>query len=171
MEKINFVNNSTPALNATNLNKLQDNVEDSMKSEKTSSDTDTYNCNYINNSNTYSTNEVLTGKAWIDGKPIYRKVINTGSLYFNSNQKNVSHGISNIDNIVYVNAIIKLPFVENYHFFYIGTDINIYWSQWYLLSIIPNESYITLRFKDTTSLPESSNAETYVILEYTKTTD
>lgn len=48
MEKINFVNNSTPALNATNLNKLQDNIEDSMKSEQTTSDTDTYSCNYIN---------------------------------------------------------------------------------------------------------------------------
>lgn len=48
MEKINFVNNSAPALNATNLNKLQDNIEDSMKSEQTTSDTDTYSCNYIN---------------------------------------------------------------------------------------------------------------------------
>lgn len=48
MEKINFVNNSTPALNSTNLNKLQDNIEDSIKSQKTLSDTDTYSCNYIN---------------------------------------------------------------------------------------------------------------------------
>lgn len=30
MEKINFVNNQQPALNATNLNKLQDNVENSI---------------------------------------------------------------------------------------------------------------------------------------------
>ena len=30
MEKINFVNNTTPALNATNLNKLQQNVEDDI---------------------------------------------------------------------------------------------------------------------------------------------
>lgn len=42
------MNNSTPALNATNLNKIQDNIEDSMKSEQTTSDTDTYSCNYIN---------------------------------------------------------------------------------------------------------------------------
>lgn len=55
MEKINFVNNSTPALNETNLNKLQDNVEDSIqevvdkiKTTTTNSDTDTYSCNYIN---------------------------------------------------------------------------------------------------------------------------
>ena len=31
MEKINFINNSEPALNATNLNKLQDNVENAIK--------------------------------------------------------------------------------------------------------------------------------------------
>lgn len=64
MEKINFINQSTPALNATNLNKLQDNVEDAIdevqsdtntklstdnvKTAQTSSDTDTYSCNYIN---------------------------------------------------------------------------------------------------------------------------
>jgi len=30
MEKINFVNDTTPALNATNLNMLQDNVEDAI---------------------------------------------------------------------------------------------------------------------------------------------
>lgn len=31
MEKINFINNSEPAINATNLNKLQDNTEDAIK--------------------------------------------------------------------------------------------------------------------------------------------
>lgn len=60
MEKIDFRNNQQPALNETNLNKLQDNVEDAIseseetqnakvKTEKTNSDTDTYSCNYINN--------------------------------------------------------------------------------------------------------------------------
>lgn len=68
MEKINFINDTTPALNATNLNKLQDNVEDEIditnsnvtslstnKLDKTSvkdtystSATDTYSCNYVN---------------------------------------------------------------------------------------------------------------------------
>lgn len=98
MEKIDFVNNNTPALNSTNLNKLQDNVEDSMKSEKTSSDTDTYNCNYINNSNTYSTNETLTSKTWINGKPIYRKCITLSNVNIGYVEQN--HGISNVDNLI-----------------------------------------------------------------------
>ena len=87
MEKINFVNNSTPAINETNLNKLQDNAEDAIqevinkiKTTETNSDTDTYSCNYINSSNSYSTNEVKTNKVWIDGKPIYRKVVDLGTI-------------------------------------------------------------------------------------------
>lgn len=56
MEKINFINQSTPALNATNLNKLQDNVEDAIdeinvpspETTYTESDTKTYSCNYVN---------------------------------------------------------------------------------------------------------------------------
>lgn len=52
MEKINFNNGRVPALNETNLNKLQDNVEDAIKeiveNEETTSETNTYSCNYIN---------------------------------------------------------------------------------------------------------------------------
>ena len=101
MEKINFVNNTTPAVNATNLNKLQDNVEDLIKTEETTSDEDTYSCNYINNlvEDVYSTNEVKTNKVWIDGKPIYRKVIDLGTLP-NANQKSVAHNISDLDVVV-----------------------------------------------------------------------
>ena len=38
-----------------------------------SSNKDTYSCDYINKLNTYSTEEQVIGK-WIDGKPLYRKV-------------------------------------------------------------------------------------------------
>lgn len=52
MEKINFTNGTTPALNATNLNKLQDNVENAIaeqiNTQNTTSDSETYSCNYIN---------------------------------------------------------------------------------------------------------------------------
>lgn len=115
MEKINFVNDTTPALNATNLNKLQQNVEDvtgDLSELETSAknnlveaineaastgsggdtlpiysivdyDGDTVPTGY-EEVNSYSTSEVKTGDTWIDGKPIYRKVIvettvNTGS--------------------------------------------------------------------------------------------
>lgn len=45
---------------------------------------------------TFSSDETLTGQTWIDGKPIYRKVINFGPAFDNSAdlEKEVSHGIT-----------------------------------------------------------------------------
>ena len=50
MEKLNFEDlpsTKTP-INATNLNLVQDYMENSFKNEKTTSTQDTYSCNYIN---------------------------------------------------------------------------------------------------------------------------
>lgn len=52
----------------------------------------------------YSTNEVTTNKKWIDGKTIYRKVINFGALPNNSS-KGVNHNISNLERYVNYMAI------------------------------------------------------------------
>lgn len=62
MKKITFVNDSEPYLSAENLNQLQDNIEE-----------------HIDGVTSYSTTEQIIG-TWIDGKPIYRKVINVNSL-------------------------------------------------------------------------------------------
>ena len=48
--------------------------------------------------NTYSTSEVDTGKKWIDGKTIYRKVVATGALP-NNTTKTVAHGITSLAGI------------------------------------------------------------------------
>mgnify|MGYP006875711587 CR=1 FL=1 len=44
----------------------------------------------------FSLSETYTGKLWIDGKKIYEKTINIGTLPNNGNSgvKNVAHGIS-----------------------------------------------------------------------------
>lgn len=119
MEKIDFINNQQPALNATNLNKLQDNTEDAIqevqdvandldtnKLDKTSvkdvystSATDTYSCNYVNGLETYSTSETRVG-TWIDGKPIYRKVFNTGGV--NGGETARLGTIDNLDTVISV---------------------------------------------------------------------
>src|SRR5574344_2080756 len=52
---------------------------------------------YVDNSNSYSTQEIKTGGTWIDGKPIYRKVI---SNVITTNIQDISHGIENIDSYV-----------------------------------------------------------------------
>ena len=48
----------------------------------------------------YSTNETLTNKVWIDGKPIYRKVVYFGDLP-NNTSKSIAHGISNLGYIIH----------------------------------------------------------------------
>lgn len=87
MEKINFVNNSTPALNATNLNKLQDNVENAIaeqiNTQNTTSDSETYSCNYINGIVESGSNANGSYIKFLDGTMVCYKSI-TGSININS---------------------------------------------------------------------------------------
>ena len=53
----------------------------------------------------YSTTETPTGKTWIDGKAIYRKVIKFGAMAGN-NRYTIAHGIS-YDTIVSFDAIAR----------------------------------------------------------------
>lgn len=108
----------------------------------------------------YSTTETICG-TWIDGKPIYRKVIDMGALP-NATAKDVQHNISNIDNIVHIygwayrssdNFRIPLPFTS--------PDV----SANALLGVLGN--YVRI----TTGTDRSSFAVSYAILEYTKTTN
>lgn len=46
----------------------------------------------------YSETEIETGKEWIDGKKIFRKVIDCGALP-NNTSKNVAHGIASFDSM------------------------------------------------------------------------
>ena len=110
MEKINFINQSTPALNATNLNKLQDNVEDAIeevqsdtntklsadnvKTTQTTSDIDTYSCNYINNIVESGSNSNGNYIKYVDGTMICYKQISGnsnlalwgGSIYYSDTE-------------------------------------------------------------------------------------
>lgn len=56
--------------------------------------------------NDYSTSEVDTGCTWIDGKHIYKKTIDFGTLP-NASSKAVSHGISNLDTVIKCEAFSK----------------------------------------------------------------
>lgn len=67
----------------------------------------------------YSTTEVNTGAKWIDGRAIYKKTVNTGTLP-NDTEKTVPHGISNLGRVLKVegyayngtnDATFPLPFV------------------------------------------------------------
>lgn len=47
----------------------------------------------------YSTDEINTKQRWIDGKPIYRKVVDLGTLP-NNTTATVAHGISSFDTML-----------------------------------------------------------------------
>lgn len=53
----------------------------------------------------YSTTETNTNFTWIDGKPIYKKTVNFGTLP-NAGNKKVAHGISNMDYVVKYEGMI-----------------------------------------------------------------
>lgn len=87
----------------------------SVSTTTTTSDTDTYSCNYINSMDKYSTSELKTNKVWIDGKPIYRKCITLTNVY--TGYVGHYHGISNVDNLISMVGTIeyddKIQYIPN----------------------------------------------------------
>lgn len=53
----------------------------------------------------YSTAEIDTGYKWIDGKSIYKKTINFGSMPAANSNKSVNHGVA-LDSIVSFDGMI-----------------------------------------------------------------
>lgn len=49
-------------------------MQEAIKNEYSTSTADTYSCDYVNKISNYSATEQVVGK-WVDGKPVYRKVI------------------------------------------------------------------------------------------------
>jgi len=111
--------------------------------------------NTINENNSYSTEEHLTGKKWIDGKPIYRKVI-TGTV--TTAMTEVAHNIANIDTIIKEQCIISYSNAFLIAGFYIDSS---YYTNAYATTanVVVSVSYPYL------------NSPFKFIIEYTKTTD
>lgn len=116
---------------------------------------------YVDGYNSYSTDEVKTGGTWIDGKPIYRKVIDFGSLP-NATTKIVNTGLDfAVCNVIKFEAfakntrtsddtsVIPVPY---------GTDI--------LSSVMKDGTISIYTTRDWTNF-----SQCYVTIEYTKTTD
>ena len=160
MEKINFVNkpNTTTPINDKNLNKMQDNIESAI--EETNENVDTINSD-LSEFNNYSENETFTGKHWTNGKKVYRKVLNLGSLP-NAEQKKYSWNIENITEVtdfkVYAidsnnGSKLSLPYV------YPSTSYIDYWI---------TVEYVTLSDILIVTGIDRSRFNLQVVLEYTK---
>lgn len=119
------------------------------------STTDAYSCNQVNEMCDYSTTETRVG-TWIDGKPVYRKVIISSSG--NTGNVDIPHGISNIKRVVNVYADAKSS--DNYNYF-----------------VNSSSSYaISIREVSREAVKMTFNSafntwEVAIIIEYTKTTD
>ena len=117
---------------------------------------------YVDSSNSYSTAEVKTGGKWIDGKPIYRKVVDFGALP-NATTKTVTFDTVSADTWVNVMALAKSTD---------GNVINIPYADTsaasHSITYVINDGRIQV---NTGSVDRSGYNKCYFKLEYTKTTD
>ena len=124
------------------------------------SNKDSYSCKYINDTygggvKNYSTNEIKLNEKWIDGKPIYRKVIlSTKTLVSGNND--IDTNITNLDELINLRYVFTYSNGQQFYSYFNG---------------ITN----TILLKNT-KLRIVSNAplaleKIYYIIEYTKTTD
>lgn len=104
--------------------------------------------------------EVKTSKTWIDGKPIYKKVVDCGAIP-NNTLKTINHNISNIFCVVSVQGIgIRTNDYMSIPLPYASTSTN-------NVQIYGDRASVYIR----TSSDLSTYDKTYITIEYTKTTD
>lgn len=112
---------------------------------------------YINGVNyfEFSTNELLVGK-WIDGKDIFRKVINLGSITLSAGDNNFNHGISNLETVVNMRFLMKYT---NGNWYY-------NWDMYRNLLVTSSKfNFVISSSSDSATFPVA-----FVIIEYTKKT-
>lgn len=116
---------------------------------------------YIDESEVYSTSEVKTNKVWIDGKPIYRKVIKYTSA-LSSGNNSIPHGISDLGELVSVSGYTKY----STSYYAMGAFENA--NNFINISIV---SSINITVSVGTSWSSSFTNGCTLIIEYTKTTN
>lgn len=112
--------------------------------------------NYIANAikQEYSTEEVIVG-TWKDGKPIYRKVVQTGACSLSTTATKFDAGITNVSTVIDVRFIYK--YGQN---------------DWYKFWNIKELNYNTSTNQVGIILSSSASfTDSFAIIEYTKTTD
>ena len=126
-------------------------------------------CNNVNNiylshidgeEDIYSTSEVKTNGVWIDGKPIYRKVLSTGAIN-DTNIKNISTP-NDIDVMVSMNGFITIGEQQYVPLNY----INIY-NQTQDVGCFYYKATNTIQIRTYAIFGVTSG---FIIIEYTKTT-
>ena len=159
---------NTP-LSAENLNQMQDNIEeaipeviDNLTSTNTSKALSANQGkelkSYIDNIKTYSTDEKQVG-TWINSKPTYRMVLNLGTI---TEGKTVNTGISNMSKLTKLFGTARL---ENAYDITLPTNGDSASGTYFRLRLQNNGAQLVIECSANTFY------NTYVIIEYTKTTD
>lgn len=108
-------------------------------------------------SDVYSTSEVKTNKVWIDGKPIYRKVIKDINVTSNMSET-ISTGLSNV-NVINIygeyhttdyGIVQTIPYISS--------------SKEYVIEVISMNNGAIIRYRTASGFNGKSN----IVLEYTK---
>lgn len=160
-------NNMQPSLVVNYIIKAfnSSNLSAQVINTKSTSNTDTYSCNYINDNiiDKYSFDEVKTNKTWIDGKPIYRKVFEYTNLPAGGSRE-IETNISNIDNVIGMEGIGDFNgyFRPISRVSYNNTNEQV--SFWYVKST----NKIIICTGDNTGA-KYCYTKLYIIMEYTKT--
>ena len=127
------------------------------------------NISLASNANEYSTTETVIG-TWINGNPLYRKVIEVASIDSAKNNYDVAISISNLNEIVNIGGTIKISGTNTYKpITTIYTDDSSAVGSIYSFSVYAiTDSYISLSYGNWW---KEIFDKAYIILEYTKTTD
>jgi hypothetical protein len=158
---------STP-INASNLNKMEQGIyQNSLKADqigdlsnlKTTEKSDLVGAiNELKGNEEYSTTEAKTNKIYIDGKPIYRKVV-TGTLPTTNYSTFIT--IDNLDTPISENILITMSDNSRLRLPFVNLTNNIY-CDYYISGNNYNVHFSTDTYKSRPFI---------AILEYTKTTD
>ena len=113
----------------------------------------------------YSTSEVKTNDVWIDGKPIYRKVV-TGTTPASGGNKTVGTGVTNGANARLVGGYIE-NIAGTSHF-----PLNFYTNaQWNAICCVNTDASGVFLMGTDNGISATAEANFVAIIEYTKTTD
>ena len=136
-----------------------------MQTLESNVSTNTSDIENLQNGNVYSTNEVNTGKVWINNKPIYRKVIEITSPSLSATT-DYNHGIENVDILRPVEMFVIRNSDNTVR------PINIAYSS---STVISQGTRTKISYRIPADIwnwvLQPSDLTLYIIVEYTKTTD
>ena len=142
MDEVEWVNGVTKLSKAT-MDEFQGNIQGAF--------------NKMVNAATLSSEEKLIGK-WIDGKPLYRKLLGVDLSNEHSTNTSVPHNISNLENFARIDGILIRSSNAGW------VPVNSYSSTSYRISVVGTTSNLNIQ-----NVGYVGTAR--YILEYTKTTD